>query len=89
VEIATAHGASNVAAFWLGCPVIRAGADSDLDLLVICPRRTGSAERIRLKLLWEERCTARVDLISRAASQAASWLLLSGTPFPCDRAKGP
>ncbi len=62
--IATAHGATNLAVFG---PVARdqAGPDSDLDLLVDLPPRTGLLERISLKQALEDTLHCLVDLIRR------------------------
>lgn len=59
-EIATAHGATNPAAFG-SVARDQAGPDSDLDLLVDLPPRTGLLERIALK----DTLHCRVDLIRR------------------------
>jgi len=59
-EIATAHGATNLAAFG-SVARDQAGPDSDLDLLVDLPPRTGLLERIAL----EDTLHCRVDLIRR------------------------
>ena len=63
-EIATAHGATNLAAFG-SVARDQAGPDSDLDLLVDLPPRTGLLERIALKLALEDMLRCRVDLIRR------------------------
>jgi predicted nucleotidyltransferase len=63
-EIATAHGATNLAAFG-SVARDQAGPDSDLDLLVDLPPRTGLLERIALKLALEDTLHCRLDLIRR------------------------
>ena len=62
--IAAAHGASNLAAFG---SVARdeAGPQSDLDLLVDLPVRTGLLDRLALKHALEDALHCRVDLIRR------------------------
>jgi predicted nucleotidyltransferase len=63
-EIATAHGATNLAVFG-SVARDQAGPDSDLDLLVNLLPRTGQLERIALKQALEDRLHCRVDLIRR------------------------
>ena len=62
--IAAAHGASNLAAFG---SVARdaAGPQSDLDLLVDLPARSGLLDRLALKHALEDALHCRVDLIRR------------------------
>lgn len=64
LEIAAAHGASNLAAFG-SVARNQAGADSDLDLLVDLPQSTGLLDRIALKQALEDTLHCRVDLIRR------------------------
>ncbi len=63
-EIAIEHGAANLAAFG-SVARDQAGPDSDVDLLVDLPPRTGLLERIALKLALEDTLRCRVDLIRR------------------------
>ena len=63
-EIAMAHGASNLAAFG-SVARDKAGPDSDLDLLVDLPPRTGLLDSIALKQALEDTLHCRVDLIRR------------------------
>ena len=63
-EIATAHGATNLAAFG-SVAQDQAGPDSDLDLLVDLPPHTGLLDRIALKQALEDTLHCRVDLIRR------------------------
>ena len=57
-------GASNLAVFG-SVARDQAGPDSDVDLLVDLPPRTGLLERIALKLDLEDTLHCRVDLIRR------------------------
>ena len=59
-----AHGASNLAAFG-SVARDQAGPDSDLDLLVDLPPRTGLLDSIALKQALEDTLHCRVDLIRR------------------------
>jgi predicted nucleotidyltransferase len=63
-EIATAHGATNLAVFG-SVARDQAGLNSDLDFLVDLPPHTGLLERIALKLALEDTLHCRVDLIRR------------------------
>jgi predicted nucleotidyltransferase len=63
-EIAAVHGASNLAAFG-SVARDQAGPDSDLDLLIDLPPKTGLLERIALKLALEDMLHCRVDLLRR------------------------
>ncbi len=63
-EIASAYGASNLAAFG-SVARDQAGPDSDLDLLVDLPPQTGLLDRIALKQALEDTLHCRVDVIRR------------------------
>ena len=63
-KIATANGATNLAA----CGSVahnQAGRNSDLDLLVELPTRSGLMKRIALKLALEDTLHCRINLIRR------------------------